>query len=518
MILADKVLKGKVFYGDDGDAYMTVKMPDGEVTWPLDSSDAIHYMTQTIKETEHDVLSMSDIEKGTRGALSEVWQEPKRKVFLRVGEHKGEYYLDLHTNPRRWVRFNEGGWAVVDYLPDGLHFSEGSGMLPLPEPVRSGNLGHLRTIFSRLNDAQWRVFLPMLVSYMIPGVQQPFAVCAGEQGSGKSELAKAIKRLLDDNKSLLNSAPKDAKDPRDLFIKVSSTRLPVFDNLTALSNKELDAFCLMATGGTFQTRRLYTDRQQVTIQVLNPVVVTGVTNIMPRGDAADRALLFQLRPNEDNQGPRLTDVQLEEQMTELRPKCLGALLDLTCAVLQLLRTRSVPTPLGVRITNYGSVGVAVEMLLKWPQGSFLAAYKFTREPLEQDVLQEKVLMVPLQEHLDTMLAAGVHHHVVKTADLLKQLTIDAGDLARSQFWPKSANALGKELTMCAPALRKQLGWDVRPIHTNKIQRGWEFTYTAPKAATQEITPEAKAAVAVVARKLKPRRSVTKDTKVKKGRR
>jgi hypothetical protein len=52
-----------------------------------------------------------------------------------------------------------------------------------------------------------------------------------------------------------------------------------------------DAFCRLATGAGFSTRRLYTDSEEVIIEARRPVIVNGIGDLIQMPDLADRTLL-----------------------------------------------------------------------------------------------------------------------------------------------------------------------------------------------------------------------------------
>jgi len=500
-LLTDLLLSEKcdLFRGTDGDVYVCIDTMAGKTTLPLDSQDGLARVTALFDQEHEYIISKNDKERGARLAYARVMDKPAREVFLRVGHDAEAYYLDLHTQPKNYIRFSADGWNKTDTVP--VHFREGQGQLPmqLPVGVSDDNEG-FRTLKGLLTvtDAQWSCLLPLLVSYMLPNIQHPLLLLTGEQNSGKSTFLEIIKTLVDPNAAMIGG---DVPDPRNLFIKVSSTWLPTFDNLSRLDDKQQDAVCQIVTGGTYQTRRLWTDKDQVTITCKNPVILSGINNVAGRGDIASRAVLFELQ-SIDRQAKLVSAETITRKLKEAAPSILRALLNLTCAVLKL--QPQIEAPPNVRPAAYGIIGRAVEQAMGWRPGTFEQAYHVTRQSLHDDVLENSVVMGSLLRHLAAYKSAGKYK---ENADVLlaKLAANESDDVTRSRMWPSTAATFGKTLKNCAPALRKQYGWDAeqtRDMHN----RYWKFTHNPPKAVAVAATSPAVVAP-LAARLTQPKESL-----------
>jgi hypothetical protein len=155
-------------------------------------------------------------------------------------------------------------------------------------------------------------------------------------------------------------------------------------------------------------------------------------------------------------------------------------------------------------------------VLGWRIGTFEQAYHLTRQSLHDDVIENHVVMGSLVRYLTNYQLAGEckEHSEVLLAKLTAQETDDA--VTRSQMWPKSAAMFGRTLKNCAPALRKQFGWDVEQTR-DMTHRYWKFTYK-PVSTAAIVRPEPTDAVkAVAARLTQPKESLGQSVRrVRKG--
>src|SRR5262249_24755294 len=154
------------------------------------------------------------------------------------------------------IRVSRAGWSVVKTPP--VRFRRARGMLSLPYPVLGSDVSELRD-FLNVEDDAFGLALAWLVAACLPAGPYPVLVLLGRQGSAKSSMARILRRLIDPNKCLLRSQP---KDERDLAIAANNGWMIALDNLSDLPAWLSDALCRLATGGGFSTRQLYTDEDE----------------------------------------------------------------------------------------------------------------------------------------------------------------------------------------------------------------------------------------------------------------
>ena len=55
-----------------------------------------------------------------------------------------------------------------------------------------------------------------------------------------------------------------------------------------------DSLCRLSTGGGFATRTLYSNDEETFLDATRPVILTGITDFVSRGDLIDRSLFLHL--------------------------------------------------------------------------------------------------------------------------------------------------------------------------------------------------------------------------------
>jgi hypothetical protein len=147
-------------------------------------------------------------------------------------------------------------------------------------------------------------------------------VLSGEQGSAKSTFTEILRALIDPNVPPLRALP---REDRDLFIAAANGFLLAFDNVSGLPFWMSDTLCRLATGGGFATRQLFTDQDEVLFDVVRPMILNGIEDVVTRPDLASRAVFQTLEPIPEEDRRPVAEVWAEFERE--RPAIFGALLD-----------------------------------------------------------------------------------------------------------------------------------------------------------------------------------------------
>jgi putative DNA primase/helicase len=170
------------------------------------------------------------------------------------------------------------------------------------------------------------------------------------------------------------------KNEQDLAISAHNSYLLVYDNLSNITAAESDALCRMATGSGFRTRKLYTDTDEILIQVARPILLNGIVNLVERSDLADRTLQISLSKLELREDERNFWAEFEQ----VRPVILGALYSAVSAALR--RRESVEINTDVRMLDAFKFAVAAEPELDCPVGAVSSAILTNRKNQNRDLI------------------------------------------------------------------------------------------------------------------------------------
>lgn len=371
------------------------------------------------------------------------FQGETHDVSLRFAGSDGCYELDLaQPGSSLAVRLTPGKWEVIQaaerfYRPESL--------LPLPTPLKAGDSLEGLWAVANIPESQRLLAITWLIECLRPDT--PFPVCEllGEQGSGKSGTQEALRRMLDPNSCNLRSAPKTVED---IYVSGGVCAIISYENISHLHGTMQDALCVIATGGGFSTRTLYSNRDETIISVKRPVILNGIAVSVTAQDLVDRCITFDL-PLITN---RIASNELWTAFERELPKLLGALLNIAAKALAILPTIEIPAERRPRLLEFARLGMAVSVALGSAPDRFLDQFESSR----QEALARTIDSSPVAAAVVDMIAAGSYGVTASAKEILS--TLAAYRPHGCEAWPRSPKGLGDALRRAAPALR-QVGID-----------------------------------------------------------
>jgi len=433
--LADTV---EFFHTHRQEPFAAVPVNGHSETWPIYSKGFRGYLCGRFYRSDGAAPSSQALQDALNVLSAKAcFDGPEEPVNIRLAESGGNIYLDLGNPQWQAAEITTTGWRVVDRPP--VRFRHPAGMKALPQPVAGGRLEDLRRFINVADESDWTLLVAWALAALRPTGPYTVLLLHGEQGSAKSTTARVLRDLIDPNAAPLRAMP---QDNHDLMIAATNGWLVALDNLSTLPPWLSDAVCRLATGGGFATRELYSDTEEVLLDVQRPVLLTGIDELAVRGDLLDRAVTLYLPPIS---GERR---QLEEEMLRefagVRPLLLGAMLDTVVGALGRapgIRLANLP-----RMADFTRWGAAVAEVGGNRPETFLAAYARNRASATEVTLEAH----PIAEGIMALARTGWSGSPTALLEDLKQ---HAGDNSRQRDWPRNAAALSSRLRRIAPSLR-----------------------------------------------------------------
>lgn len=338
---------------------------DGEVV-ACDSPKLVQRAMHLHRSAHGDLVAESIVKQAVSALAGR--DLPKGNAALRFAGQENQILMDLGSD-RRCVRIDGVEVAVVERSP--VPFGRPSGSLILPDPVlptsdveAARTLGELRKALGLADDVVWHSVLAWLLSAMRPSGPYTILALRGEQGSGKTTLARQLRFLIDPRRPVVQRLPRDT---RDLAILAEHAHVVVFDNLSNLKEDMADAICCLATGSGFSVKANYTDRDLTIFDAARPIVLTSITDAVTRSDLLDRSLLVTL----PTRVQRAVDAELDARIASLRPRVLGAL---CYAAHRALGIPPVALPPEIRMAGPAGFAAAAERAMGLERGKIIEAY------------------------------------------------------------------------------------------------------------------------------------------------
>jgi len=368
------------------------------------------------------------------------------EVFTRIAKTEAGYWLDLCNDAWQCVQITATGWTVVTGAGAPL-FTRSASMRQLPVPERGGTLDALWPLVN-VPVADRSLVLAWMLECLRADTPHVVLELVGEQGSAKSSTQRALRRLIDPNQADLRAAPKSVED---VWIAACNSHMVSLENLSHLHPQYQDALCVLATGGGYSARTLYTNAEETIIELRKPIVLNGISVIVTAQDLLDRCLHIDLPTIQS----REMAGDMEERFEAAQPALLGALLDLFVSALSTLPSVTIAPENRPRMADFAALGEAVFRVQGEPAGAFLSRYNAMRK----DGVLRTIDASPVGAALTTYLAevaGGFNGTLSELLDRLERYR------PQGEAWPRSAKGLGDALRRLAPALRL-IGFECRNL-------------------------------------------------------
>ena len=356
------------------------------------------------------------------------------EVHLRVAEHDGGVVLDLGRDEGQVVHVTPAGWKILEDSPVVFRRTALTGAFPIPEA--GGSVDMLKAL-ANVSDETWQLVVGWVVASYLPAIPHPVLMLGGEQGSGKTTLARILVALSDPSPAPVRSQP---TDPEAWATAASGSWVVAIDNVSTIPSWWSDCICKAVTGDGVVRRKLYTDSELAVLSFKRAVMLTSIDAGALRGDLGDRILLADLEPIPESS--RRSEAELHAYLGDNAPKLFGAILSIVSKVLERLSQ--------VELTNLPRMADFARVLAAMDQTigtQALKAYLGQRGRIVQEVLES-------DEVGGAILALAANTPMPwkgSASELLKAIT-PAGP--RTHGWPPNPRALSARLARLAPALRQ----------------------------------------------------------------
>ncbi len=443
--LADRLIamaraRCRLLHDDQQDAYAVFESQGARQVHRIDSRGFSDFLSHTYyAETDR-----APSEMALKVALATLRGQAKFegeacKVFTRIAKTDTGYWLDLCNEAWQCVQITATGWAVVAGEAAPL-FTRSASMRPLPMPRSGGTLEDLWPLVN-IPEPDRPMVLAWLLECLRPDTPNVVLELVGEQGSAKSYTQRFLRRLIDPNQADLRAAPKAVED---VWIAARNSHMVSLENLSHLSAQYQDALCVLATGGGYSARTLFTNAEETILELCKPIVLNGISVVVTAQDLLDRSVHIDLPTIRSREMAGDMDARFEAA----QPALVGALLDLFAKVLAMLPSVNIDRLERPRMADFAALGEALTMVLGGTAGAFLDRHASMR--------RESVLTTIDASPVGAALLAFIEQNPAgfegSLTGLLAKLEVYRYRQPH-EFWPRSPKGLGDALRRLSPALR-----------------------------------------------------------------
>jgi len=235
----------------------------------------------------------------------------------------------LADNMRRTVVVTPDEWKVVAKPRE--KFVKYDADLPQVRPIQGGNCLTLLRPYINLSDDDFKLLVIWLIQAFSRQSSHYALVISSAKGTGKSTLTKLLRSLIDPSLSDASLTPSNDRELKNLL---ANTFMACFDNTAAMKENYSNILCAAITGTKEAKRKLYSDCDQIILNLHNTVVLNGIDIVPYKSDLAERSLLFELQKIAADK--RMTDYAFWSGFQTDKPAILGAIFDTLQKAMQIL--------------------------------------------------------------------------------------------------------------------------------------------------------------------------------------
>lgn len=198
-------------------------------------------------------------------------------------------------------------------------FNNSNNYLPQELPDFSRNpsdfLSIIKQVFN-IDDEYALLFSVYVITALIPDINHPILCLTGDYGSGKTTAMSCLSRIISPTKKSLFALTSNISN---VVSTLSNNYFVAFDNIRRISAEVADILCQAVTGGSYSKRKLYSDNDEVSIDLHSLVCLNGYAMSIDYPDLADRCLIIPLKRIEK----RKTETEIKESFSDALSEILG---------------------------------------------------------------------------------------------------------------------------------------------------------------------------------------------------
>lgn len=339
--------------------------------------------------------------------------EARQVTLVNGNYHRDESGAYFRNEGGFQVRTNEKGVTEVNVVDSRIVFT-GDKRSFVKFGAAVANFMSILKETVRLADGQLILFIGCLLKAFLPG-PNPVMILVGEQGSGKTFLAKLFQMIV---------------DPAD-----TGERVRIIDNISGIGDRLSDELCRES-------------HQRV-------IIVTTICDLMPNQDLVDRTILFTMKPIPNSE--RKTEAELR---TSFKANLGGIMYVIALALSEVAKNFNKIKKSYPRLADFTHVCTAAASScesLGFNDGEFMTALVDNRVNAIERSLNDNPVSAAIIDFMDKLEEGSWSGTATELLAMLKE---DApGDVTGNSNWPSKPNKLSGMVRRATPFLRAK-GLDV----------------------------------------------------------
>jgi hypothetical protein len=296
--------------------------------------------------------------------------------------------------------------------------------------------------------------LHIVASFMGPLINVPIYLLSGEKGSAKSTALRRIEQIIDPKIIGLGGAPRSLEA---LELRMHNSYFLTMDNLSRISVNVSDTLCRGCTGGSVTKRMLYSNTEEVVMDLKCIIAINGVSVVVKESDLMDRCILYKF--SRISKEEMRTERELDKEFEKVLPDILGCCFQL--AATALADKKPVKVKEKTRLCDFFDTAIKIGRALSYDDQETAEILWANQNEVNSHTLGESIVaqcVLELMEECEEYKAS-----ISALLGDLKEIA-ERNNIHYSQL-PKQPNQLSRQLNQVKENLAQAYGlyYDIRNV-------------------------------------------------------
>jgi len=424
--------------------YISLKTADHFENIEINSHKARRWLVQYARTHFDRIISSTEIDTVLLALEGiSIYECNRFPLYYRLADTGSRIYVDLCNDAWEVICITAKGWDVIPGNAAPVKFKRVAGALALPRPASGGSLSDLGKLL-HIDYKGLALCAAWLVNVIISRGVTSILLFSGSHGSSKSVTSRTIKRIIDPK---IDELIKVSRSDEELAIKLQTTLIVAFDNMSKIPPSFSDTLCRITTGTSFSARKHHTNTEEIIFTAKRPILLNSIVDVVQRPDLLNRTITVVL--DNIDEIHRVTEDEYWEKFSTIHPMILGGLFD---AVSLAIKNWGKPFPDKLpRLADFYKVAYCCGDLLPGGWDTFKEAWSSVISTAERTAIEHsgfgETLLYLLRDRRGWGSSAN---------DLLKELK---KSMNNAHGTPSSPQALVAALRRLSPVL-ESYGWRV----------------------------------------------------------
>ncbi len=316
---------------------------------------------------------------------AQAWKHWKKVITherIAYVENENALYYDLNNSLWEVVKITEDNIEVTN--DHNLYFRRPYSMGEQVRPEAWDGDFDIWEFFN-ISPENRKLFLCYLITLFVPHIRVPMLVLKWEMGSAKTTCFRVVKALVDPGLKFQSATISSPKDIGNLQLQLSEWYYLAYDNLSSVKGDMSDILCEAVTGGEFKNRKLYANKEMMTLSYSARIGIWSIDNVLWKDDVVDRSIIIDVPKIE--WGRDFDEEEFRKKLFKYRPQILYSIF---CTLWKSLGIKDQIIGLP-RMSWFARHWEKISRVLWYAENEFLGLYK---EHLENQRRKVKKEIIP----------------------------------------------------------------------------------------------------------------------------